>query len=159
MFDNPRAWTTVCDCIDIASRAIRSIVDPSYNLGLAMGQNIPPHASRRDVGYPSYPQNQMYNGNVYPTQNQYPSYPPPPQYGVYPAPYIPGKTDPNYGFNPNPAPYSQAPQYQTNNSGFKYFNPPQYQSPFANTQNVTYSFGPGAHMIDPPPQNGGRYGY
>ena len=93
MFDNPRAWTTVCDCIDIASRAIRSIVDPSYNLGLAMGPNIPPHASRRDVGYPSYPQNQMYNGNVYPTQNQYPSYPPPPQYGVYPAPYIPGKTD------------------------------------------------------------------
>ena len=151
MFENSRAWSTLCDCIDIASRTIRAIADPSFNVNPMMCNPIPQHASRRDNGYQNtYPHPQMY-GQVYPTPQYQPSYPQPYTYGTYVTPYIPGKSDPNYGLNPN-AQHSGS--YQTYAG---YYNP-QYQSQApSNGQGVTCSFGYGGR---PAQQNlGGYYGY
>lgn len=152
MFENTRAWSTVCDCLEIANRAIRSIAlqQPFYpQQGYGYPEVPPQHASRRDA---------QYGAPVYPQQNQYTAYPNPqypPQFPQgYATPYIPGKTNPNYGINGATA-YAQ-PQHGHANYD-TYFHPMTYQQQAPPDPNITCSFGYGAVPIKN--NNGGHYGY
>lgn len=139
---NSNVWTTICDCIDIASRAIREMSSSVYT----QPNGAPaPHTSRRDMyvqqptyGYPN--PYQRYAPQYYQQQYYQAPYQQPAQMNSYYG-YIPGKTDPGYGLDPN---RYGAYNYSTNNyGGYPY-------------QMQTYSYGYGGQ-----PTSGGTsyYGY